>query len=473
MINDKFGLKKLALIGLGILVVIGIILLLLRGFLSINITSQDSVVSFKLSSESKTYESSSNSWVGFIPAGDYRLDASNASGDRTISMIHVTRFWFNSKSIDLEQTKTSEALTNLPVVNYQKIDDNILYIDETSGYLMKIDQNSKLSTLDNSRQFNNINWMNSEYGVGITYDSDDVMKIVKITPTKISQIILPVSVNDNQNITMTNDKSGNQYIDIDGQILVSRDKSNTYQLLTLFNDKKRTIYAASKNSLLSGTAIEDETIRLNLTSIGGKTIEKTLDIPRIPSPDYQTNISFSPNGENFLVASAGNLYVYNKNLELVRQIAYESVRDAVWSDDDTVMYTLDNAIWQTKLSSGQSKVNYIAPDYTSVGNLEFDETNNRYLFTASSDGLRTLYKTIDKTVVDQNQQIKPVDLLAESNTQKISDACDVNYINLNRLELVIKSQSFAKTICSAQVDDYLDQITIKNKIPYQFFTKSN
>lgn len=303
------------------------------------------------------------------------LGANSAGASRIVTVVarHTSSYTINTSA-----PTSTEPVADVNALSLAASQSQLFYLDRQTNNLYKIDSQNQLLSVSNQVKFNNIQWLNSSFGLGQSQDN----KFYTISNGVVSQIQnLPASLGDsvifavgpNQSIYLANGKD----------IYEGSASTGFNQIFTAKNPP--VLLSPSSTGLLAliynpGDGPSSGGSKENITILSGSRVVAQEEIEAYDA-------KWSPDGKYLITTTDSNSQILTANLNPVVVVPNNNINNPVWLDNNTVLFSVYNQLWEYSLTSASAKVVASAPKGHAITSIQLgDNGDYAYLSVQSTPG---------------------------------------------------------------------------------------
>jgi hypothetical protein len=281
-----------------------------------------------------------------VKPGTYSVSVYRASSTYGITRTVKVKARQNVKlTLDPPAMINVEPVAGRAVSSVYATNDQLFYLDSISGLIVHVDSGGKTTNPIPNVRFKSVQWISPKLAVGQSTDNN-----AYLIQNNVASLLPP---NNDPAASYTLSAAGKLYASTLGNVYGSTPGS-PHALYAGGNFKK--IYSpGTPTRLIPGgdnlAVIEtgkggEGTNSLAVVDASGKVTEKNIDT---------SLVAWSPNGKYLAVSINGNYAVMTPKLSQTKLFAAQQSAAVVWSDDDTILYSIANQLWKYSISQGQSE----------------------------------------------------------------------------------------------------------------------
>ena len=445
--------NRLLWLGLFVCVVAGFIwYFAYHGILTVSTTKDATLTITRLDSLDKPIISSGSLTTSLL-AGDYHISAQTTKGatEKTITVNS-----FSSLSIDLPVSEAAplDNVSNMPFYNIQETNTGFRALNTDTSQIDSISTNGTYSTMVSDLLFHSIHWTGDSIGIAVS-SKQGIYTLAQVSGNNAVDIGLPDTTTRATTLSAVAAKT-NYFVIQNNRLYSAAIGTKNFTFLTTVFPNSKLLSSSDENIVY----LQRGSNALKLFVYhqkSKKTDQMKLDF--VESPDSVTQTSWSPDGSRIAISSAGSATIYTPELKKVLTLPGTSIGETKWRSNDEVVYVSGKYVWTTSLSSNVSKAIGIAPDYAKLLHI-FNSTGDGYIYM---DSLATGELSIMRLPLNNQTSNTASIYLGESNMHKLSDNCNVGFINYTKTTVVVSGLFAPLTSCQKSVSNYLSAIGIDKK----------
>jgi hypothetical protein len=370
-----------------------------------------------------------------------------------------------AREVLINSRKGLKTTINLPVANGQidgvgNINSNsyninslrLLYLDQSTEQLYILNSEDKLTQLNDKNSYSNIQWADSEYGIGQdiggiyhTIDSNgshrtNLPDYIAYTQAYKNPPIVSVSINrliyalNNQTIYMGDELSGFHKIGTDSRNISLYGGKN--KLATVYRSVSRNTSGADPSTV-------------SVIDSSGKIITKNI---------YTSTATWSASGKYLALSSNSFGGIYDTDLNLVATIPVNGIGNFSWIDDDNLIFVSGNSIWKFTLSSGAASTLYTSPSSQSITNITINQDSSYIYFSREGSDFSAKNVSIFRLPL-KNQTVNKDSVVIQNLFPWLSGRCLLSVTNFKSIT-VQYYDSFTEDDCTTKAKDFLSNNSI-------------
>jgi hypothetical protein len=349
-----------------------------------------------------------------IKAGTYKVIVSNrATSTQKIKKVAILKK--TQDRIELRAPASPEPVLPGAVFGVNPTKNNLLYIDDATRVLYKIDSSGLPKIIDPNHTYQDFEWADQNFGVGKTEENT----VVLYQDGFVRPLALPEPVGNNK-VSVSLTKNRKLYLSIGANVWQSDAGKNFQKIYTAKSATVRVVAGTKYLALIVYSDGEQEPDAIILEN-GQVKLEKEFGV-------YE--LAWSPDGNFLAVVGDEDSGIYDANLDQTHSLYGKNVGGISWFDDNTLIYSKAGALWQYKQDVSESTILATTPSLGAISSIYPSASQNYIYFNATRASNSSEY-TFFRAGLDELTQNVPDYLFGLSTffPSTTTDGCGFSYTN--------------------------------------------
>lgn len=440
ILNRKLLLYSIA--GVFILVCLFLLINYLKylNYGTIQITSLKNRISVSIyrieNSSNKYIESVYTNYSGQLPSGNYQIYATGQN-NTFIKNVYLKAKSNTFVSIKFYNQIQPEPIYSESASNIYSDGKNLSFVDPSSNYLYGINSQNNLSILNDQSTFLSVKWIT--YNSGLAEGKDN--NLYYFNNNSLNKVTLPFSTQKNPSFSFDCSSNGVVYVSNGQTVYVGSVKGNFQQIYSSGNNYNTSVSAGNGNVAILEYA--NNTSRVVI-------VGNSKHIINLPAKQ----ISWSPDDKLLLVNTGGqNTAIYSSDLKLITTLGVSQISDAVWSDNNQIVFLSKGSIWLYNLTT-QTEYLLATPNLpgATISDLSADTSGDNIFYNyTNTSNVSEVYRL---SLSNQNypQYVNELPIFFPTSVG-IDSPCYIDYINFTDTSLFVTiPDSTSQAECQSEVD---------------------
>lgn len=428
---------------IGILFLLGVVWIIFSYATSANLTlvTDDASNEFTLVQMSPTRQNIKINQSGKVTnlrvgAGSYLIKLASKAGS-TSEQITVKAG--DSKTVTLNITSSAsitnppQVVTSLGAADLIAGQSGLMFIDRNNAerHLYAVDQANHVTLIDPVHTYQNIEWADQSFGIGLATKGTINANVVKIENQKVTEVPLPFTYNED--FTFAVAPNHTWYVS-DGKVVYRANGDGSFTKIFSPNDEVG-ISTASNDAVAIKVGEE------------GSGREEGVAVIHLDGTKYQLEgeiyeSAWSPSGKR-VVTSGGINKVFDDKLNAIADLPENNVVSPVWLNENTLLYTRGGDIWRFDLTSKRATLlTSINKVVGSVSDLTPDESGDYLYFSIYRNGYSNPTFGLNRVSLG-NKPVSDTSVVGRLNIALpyTDSGCSINFMNFTTISILYKSLS--------------------------------
>jgi hypothetical protein len=307
-----------------------------------------------------------------LKAGGYLVDVQRGPNE-TSQYVVVKAHAATRVNIKLPSIGGVEPVVYDNAQNIVADSSRLLYLDPDDSSLNQIDSQNQHTEMDASYGFSSISWASTSYGVGQTAAG----QLFVINNGMVSPLKSPVSGNNDSGVVFAVASNRDIYIGA-GSSVYSGTDTGSFKKISDSRPSKSVLIAGPNNVALLNTGYSGGTPSLTALNALGKQTAVSL------SSFANAWSNWSQHDKYLAVSSGPSGEIFDASLHKVAVIPQANFSSAVWLDDNTLFYGINDQLWAYDMRAGSSRLVASMPFGEQIREITVS-ADGSYVYLTSSD----------------------------------------------------------------------------------------